>query len=331
MERLALLVEQLDRAADELSSKKPIDSRVALILIDNACELMIHQKCESMIRYDLRAWMGEPKYTKVDKQDALGQEFNRKVLFLQRNDVLDNDEAGFLKAVHALRNVAYHVGMTDDDITGPVAWVYYKLACELLPRLDRNFRSLVENPESLGPRFAKHLSKSNHDLWRVGVTEGGLCASLFERVPSGIDGLGVILCKRLSDELDELANQIEVLVRDDPRNLTEEEVLHDAQMSWKEMRRSEQLPDPHDLGYSSAVKDMQDEIKATYKPEFSRVPFVSWRRTVVRICREKNPLRAMVNFTNFRRQKAEISGAIRQASFELDSWIQSEIDRDRGK
>ena len=39
------LAEQLDRAAAELSAARPLSSRMALILIDNAFELMCHQRC----------------------------------------------------------------------------------------------------------------------------------------------------------------------------------------------------------------------------------------------------------------------------------------------
>ena len=44
--RFALtVVEQLDRAATELAVDNPINNRLALILIDNAAELLIHRQC----------------------------------------------------------------------------------------------------------------------------------------------------------------------------------------------------------------------------------------------------------------------------------------------
>jgi len=331
MERLALLVEQLDRAADEFSSKNPIDHRLALILIDNACELMIHQKCESLVLMDRPSWIGEPKYSKSDRQRALGQDFDKKVSFLEKHSIIKSDEAEFLKAAHSLRNPVYHIGMVDDDICGPVSSVYYKLACNLIPRLDRGFRSLSAEPESLGRRFAKHLPEMDDDLWFLHFKDEELSDSLLRRVPQEGEQLGQILCKKLNDELDELAHQIEFLVKDDPRKPSEEDAILDAQISFEEMRLSEKLPFPHEPDYSSAYRQMRDDISAMFKPKFEAIPFKSWRKSAERISQEKSPFRALEKFSSLRREKADISEAIRQASFELDGWIQSEIDRFRGK
>src|SRR5258708_19732535 len=47
-----LIVEQLDRAATELAVNHPLNARMALILIDNAAELVIHRRCEDLVRAD---------------------------------------------------------------------------------------------------------------------------------------------------------------------------------------------------------------------------------------------------------------------------------------
>ena len=53
------LAEQLDRAAAELSAARPLSSRMALILIDNAFELMCHQRClESVSKLTLTEPIG---------------------------------------------------------------------------------------------------------------------------------------------------------------------------------------------------------------------------------------------------------------------------------
>jgi hypothetical protein len=46
------IVEQLDRAAQELAIDHPINNRLALILIDNATELILHGRCTDQIEED---------------------------------------------------------------------------------------------------------------------------------------------------------------------------------------------------------------------------------------------------------------------------------------
>ena len=44
------IVEQLDRAVRELETDHPINNRLALILIDNTAELIIHRRCSMYVR-----------------------------------------------------------------------------------------------------------------------------------------------------------------------------------------------------------------------------------------------------------------------------------------
>ena len=52
MQELLTVVEQLDRASTELLTDHPINNRLALILIDNATELMLHGQCTSHLEGD---------------------------------------------------------------------------------------------------------------------------------------------------------------------------------------------------------------------------------------------------------------------------------------
>ena len=53
MRHVVTIVEQLDRAAMELATDHPINNRLALILIDNASEVILHR--QSMDRLELGA------------------------------------------------------------------------------------------------------------------------------------------------------------------------------------------------------------------------------------------------------------------------------------
>ncbi|WP_190242075.1 hypothetical protein [Bradyrhizobium algeriense] len=48
MKFFSTIIEQLDMAVAEIAVDQPIHSRFALILIDNATELLIHRSCNTL-------------------------------------------------------------------------------------------------------------------------------------------------------------------------------------------------------------------------------------------------------------------------------------------
>src|SRR6266404_2959244 len=110
-----LIVEQLDRAATELGVNHPLNARMALILIDNAAELIIHRRCEDVVRADRKR--GAPKLTAANRRLILGHCFAEKVKFLEKMAAISDGERHFVGELHAHRNRLYHVGLSDDDIS----------------------------------------------------------------------------------------------------------------------------------------------------------------------------------------------------------------------
>lgn len=68
MRSATLIVEQVDRAATELAVDHPLNARIALILIDNAAELIIHRRCERLVRADQRS--AAPTLTAAKRQSV---------------------------------------------------------------------------------------------------------------------------------------------------------------------------------------------------------------------------------------------------------------------
>ncbi len=67
------IVEQLDRATRELAVDHPINSRLALILIDNATELIVQRRCQDAVRQDtVFRRLGEGSLTSKQRREARG-------------------------------------------------------------------------------------------------------------------------------------------------------------------------------------------------------------------------------------------------------------------
>ncbi|WP_244814125.1 hypothetical protein [Caballeronia sp. Lep1P3] len=165
MKTLTTYVEQLDRAAEEMRVGTDVGNRLALILVDNVIELMLHRYCES--RFGWAGMMASPdapqRYSRASKARVLGNRFDEKVRFVRAENRLSEIEANFVGLCHKYRNEAYHVGLSRENILFPVAALYHELACELFLRLDTKTRShglKIVVPE----RVAKHAPAS----WQQG-------------------------------------------------------------------------------------------------------------------------------------------------------------------
>ncbi|MEK6374509.1 MAG: hypothetical protein AABO58_17630 [Acidobacteriota bacterium] len=130
-------VEQLDIAAVQLAIDDAWHARFAVILCDNALELMLHKQAEEAVQRN-RLFHAFAKY-QVDKlklSEALGRHFDKKVSFSHRElRRLSDEEAQFAKLAHGYRNELYHTGIAHDRILYPLAWHYHRLVCDLFSRL----------------------------------------------------------------------------------------------------------------------------------------------------------------------------------------------------
>jgi len=112
-----IVVEQLDLAAELLHEQHPMQSRLTLILVDNALEFALH-------RYARDHFAGNPVpyYLPIAKRRRLyrqrlkvsGQHLKPKLAFARSQDVITEDQARFVRHAHEFRNQAYHAGRAYD-------------------------------------------------------------------------------------------------------------------------------------------------------------------------------------------------------------------------
>ena len=104
------IVEQLDRAARELATDHPINNRLALILVDNATELMLHRQCTDRLDRDstaLRLWnayQALADHTSPEDQPSFSEHLTRDLMTpTQRSMGKGNHLSGKLKLLEPLR------------------------------------------------------------------------------------------------------------------------------------------------------------------------------------------------------------------------------------
>ena len=107
MHYILSIAEQLDKAATELSFEHPINDRLALILIDNAVELIMARRIRNTI-LDFDDWRG--RLGPDVRTKARSQNINRRLEALVTAQQLDVRSADLIGEAHKHRNRLYHEG-----------------------------------------------------------------------------------------------------------------------------------------------------------------------------------------------------------------------------
>src|SRR5262245_41485661 len=123
MLQLRLIYEQIETAKDQITRGSLLDFRLALILLDNAAELLMDRELQTWFALEdlfkpkseqaytqwLQAGLG-PKYTSEERRKA-GREFEPKTRILCfRLKRISTETRSVLKVCHRLRCEAFHRG-----------------------------------------------------------------------------------------------------------------------------------------------------------------------------------------------------------------------------
>jgi hypothetical protein len=202
---------------------------MALILTDNAVELMLHHYASERLE---QLWCGSPEeQAKTGKigDEVLGRQFVPKVNFARSTHRLAEDEALFTKLAHTFRNEAYHVGVLHEDVINELTWCYHGLACKLFVAV---LEYVTWTWGSNCPMLAKHagVARSSavipHDAWGEQIA-----SSLAALRPPLEQSFSVALHKSISKRLRQIRADVEFVLRWDGTIQTTDEVIATAQGS----------------------------------------------------------------------------------------------------
>jgi hypothetical protein len=326
-----LIVEQLDRAATELAVNHPLNARMALILVDNAAELIIHRRCEHLVRADRHS--GAPKLTLAERRSILGRHFEEKIKFLEKMGAISAGERHFIGELHAHRNTLYHVGLSFDDYIRPLAIEYFQLTCALLVRLDNRTigwpKELViaETLHAYFPDAAAGLKFPHYDARRVSN-------QLVSRIPS--DALALELALATHSEM--LVERVEAsferiklgLDGRSTANETFRQLQHaaDFQNLVRERIRKNGKEDQFEFipfGHA-AMNKFAAKLMPEWKPRYTSPPFGKWRLRVKAIAKVPDPLLSIRKFTDLRGEMEYLTEAIQDAHDYFWGWVQQQED-----
>ncbi len=363
MQELLTIVEQLDRASTELLTDHPINNRLALILIDNATELMLHRQCTSHLECDsfyfpmLKAYhsilerdpaadvtahmndIAKDVLTPTQRSKARGKWLDGKLKVLVDKGDLTIPERLFIAIAHEYRNELYHVGLAHADITRAVAGQYFLLACDLLPRMKNGWLwgetfSSSDTYTDTAKRYLP-LRDGKAGLFRLGSgIREHMAEELHRALPTGIPDLARVLASSADDSIKTLMQNLNFLVKEYPFPLDERKVLVVAQWMFELNRALERQEvdglwvDPN---YRRERDKVASELKETWEPKFRSIPTDSWERRSNAVRNEPDPLIALNKYHSLKRDMSYLEDVLESAAEDLDRWIQHQVDLARGK
>ena len=360
MRYIVTIVEQLDRATRELATDHPINNRLALILVDNATELMLHRQCTDRLGLDSMAsglWKahqaiidGRPsgdhlQFSEDLKKDVMTpkQRFQAKGIFLDgKLKVLEGmgditlKERRFIAIAHDYRNELYHVGLTHDEIMRPLAMQYFLLSCDLFTRLG--------NKGFFGPSFSsndeytdvakRYLPIHNGRLISFDVDKADLTEKLRSALPAEIPSLAKALASSARTFIKSVTNEFAFLIRENPFGFDPDKMLEVAQWQF-DLAKALDSEDVDGLwvdpNYRQDFSRVATALEAKWRQRHSSLPHERWTLRATAVEREPDPLTALGLYQSLREDMSYLEESILSASTELDRWIQQQIDEARGK
>lgn len=320
MRFLGPVVEQLDRALIELCADHAINHRLALILVDNAVELLIH-------RYGVDAAKAPP-WRKVQlswqhKQWAKGQNFDDKLKVMESLGVMSADERAFSAICHEYRNQLYHVGLNHEAIMQALARYYFLLACDLFTRLRPNGMSWGkrDRESAIGKRIFGGSGFGNlSDLDKIGPALAAQCPSEPE--------LRDALTREAERALDEMVWGLNFMVEGQlPRVTTWQNELREAQMWYDFDDALTQHRDASDkAGLPPDNPRPCDIMVLPWKPRHAALPEQRWRQQIKEIGKAATDAEALKRYEAFRTKTAYLHGALMNAVGALEAEIDRQID-----
>jgi hypothetical protein len=147
MRRIVQTVEQIEESKSLISRGSLPALRMALLLLDNAAEVLMHRAVEHVVREG--ATVGNEPFSDPDmerwrlfritartRKGKLRKYFYEKARFLSEDDPsFSKALADALTAIHRYRNDAYHRDHIRQETIRPVVLVLFEIVCDLLVAL----------------------------------------------------------------------------------------------------------------------------------------------------------------------------------------------------
>lgn len=336
MERLVLIIEQVEEAKRFIQIDDIAHLRMALLLLDNASEVLMYRAVGDELDRDdfyikifsfIRDRVHDEKFQEVKEQlkieyelippktrKALKKFYNAKVDFLTERGALESVIGQLLKSLHHYRNEAYHRDFLRKGTIRPAVQLLFEIVCDLLLILPPGMIS--HGGEDDWSAFCQRYGLDS----TFNITQGGL-EKIVERLkePNIMPSrdLAKMLSAHLENRVSEMEELLQVIHRDAPGAATIEE----------ELKRIQFVNEP---GWVPPSKD-NGESFGRYVAHYSLDDFSRWRQAASDILKGESKLAIFNKFIELELEIEPIENMVNEYANLVEQAIQAEVDRLRGK
>ncbi len=337
MERLILIVEQLEESKRLILIGGIPQLRMALLLLDNAAELLMYRQVteefysvliwENLLRQWIEIQESEREPERKQKVQAeidsirpriisdaqkrdIQKYFDEKVKFLVRKDMIGHAEGEVLSAIHRYRNLAYHQEKLRKETIRPVVFLLFEVVCHLFVSI---------SPVSIGICSGDDFSSFESRYGGKGfefLDEDGrqhIANQLREGLPLEAIELRDALHTHLEKRFDDINSSLEFIAENTQWKDDYERTLKRVQF-WK-LRPGE----------------ISDDEFQRFVPKYTMQMFQDWHGKVKMFHTIEGKVEIFTEFARLERMLEPIEEWIHDAASDVDRAISLEVDRQRGK
>lgn len=330
---LAHTLEQLDLALEHVLKGDANSARFAVMLTDNALELVLHQLAREERRERSASWKRDKVYEDASALEAaLGRHFDAKLRFAKPRLPISDEEAGVISICHDLRNDVYHIGLQHEAVLPAIAGLYFDRAVGVLARYKPNFLSY--SPDMMFPeRSRKYFGQQPCGFRaREDFQEG--CRALAAQADFEAGPFVDALADHLAQLIEEQDGVIDIVATGGPHQMSRDQAVIETE-SWhimfdpKAAREAKKRLNGKAALPGKSVAEIQSWLIANEALRYSRDPVPGWRSREASLRREKNPHKALKKYHDFILQTADIRELLLEACGQVEQWIDGQIEQMR--
>jgi hypothetical protein len=339
MENIRLIYEQIEEAKRQIQAGSLLRLRLALILLDNAAELMMYRELENefawcdqtMPRWEpartdwLEHGLG-PKYTPEERRGA-EKEFDPKARILAlRLGRITADERDVLSVCHKFRCEAFHRGHLRREILLPVCKLLYLTVAALTVKLwARSYLLPSPDPHPDDTGFLARFGIANALSLTTDEGREQLRRVLIEDVVLDVGGLCQVLSADLTERLENTIDNLAYLGGTEDNT----EIDHNLQYTqfWREQGAELAKQGVREPDLTKALEDWKVAGGARYTLAKMRL----WLRRAEHISRRKDPARALVDYWALEKRFGALEEEVAEAVVDYEDRIDAEIHSVRRK
>ncbi|MFI1808416.1 hypothetical protein ACH415_32925 [Streptomyces californicus] len=331
MERLELIVVQLEEAKGMIEKGRLPNLRLAYLLIDSVTELILHRTVQTelqhqdklqklLLAYQQNESYGFPvdaeevasiKAKIVSKSDLknIDRNFDAKVGLLVRRNLLDKALGPVLEKLHKYRNEMYHRDKLRPEIIRPATLIYFDSACTVL---ESHRQMIITYPSDLGEEICRFTGGRRPGFGEATDLPKKIAAQLRREVGLDLPLVRSALAAYLDARLDQMVDGLEFI----------EDNLGGPPLVRGDALRLVQA--------NLAANPTLEQVRGR-KYQYSKSDLEQWRTRVAALESIADKHALVSEYAAIEDSFEPLEEKIKDAVLQVDYEVQSQIDFARGK